>query len=317
MARRLGQGLLAGSDAEPGIELVEREGQPWPLTLRDMFGATVVVQATNGTTVREAKELVRIAKSESAEYLDAAVLLYNQQPLADDTTVGSHGLTRETTVTLSTQDPTRGRARREIRETEAALEADAALARAQRVATRKKLAAASLLLLAVALLQLYWTTAASKCAEGMGSHGVVRFGAAYRTLDGASPDGGCCGAPGFGCQCHDADGDGLRNDDCPSNWMALPPGWELAPNDADTIAVIAAHGWSTNCVVAADGSAWASANGRHAGDACEFDSTSDSGSFLSKCERGSDESRAACPKVSSGTTYTVSWCNLRVLLRCS
>ena len=44
-------------------------------------------------------------------------LLYNQDTLDDDSTVGSHGLTEGTTVTLSmAQDPERGRAVRQQRE---------------------------------------------------------------------------------------------------------------------------------------------------------------------------------------------------------
>ena len=45
------------------------------------------------------------------------------------------------------------------------------------------------------------------------------------------------------------------------NYLPLPPGYALAPPDADTIAVIAAHGWSTRCAVTADGGAWPSGPG--------------------------------------------------------
>ena len=46
----------------------------------------------------------QVREVESVEFLDAAVLLFDGQPLDDERTVGSHGLSRTTTVTLS-QDP--------------------------------------------------------------------------------------------------------------------------------------------------------------------------------------------------------------------
>ena len=82
----------------------------------------------------------------------------------------------------------------------------------------------------------------TQCVSGMGSHGVVHNGTAYRTLDDAPPEGGSSGCQG------------------PSNYLPLPPGYALVPPNADTIAVIAAHGWSTSCAVTADGAAWVSAN---------------------------------------------------------
>ena len=118
-----------------------------------------------------------------------------------------------------------------------------------------------------------------QCLAGMGSHGVVYNGTAYRTLDDAPPEGGQ-----YGCQ-------------GTSNYLPLPPGYALAPPDADTIAVIAAHGWSTSCAVTADGAAWYSASQRsYAGDRCG------SGNFLA----------------SSGGSHTVTDCyaRRRVLARC-
>ena len=73
------------------------------------------------------------------------------------------------------------------------------------------------------------------------------------------------------------------------NYLPLPPGYALAPPDADTIAVIAAHGWSTYCAVAADGWSWYSGSG----DRC-------SSSVLA----------------SSGGSHTVTSCPRRVLARC-
>ena len=60
----------------------------------------------------EVKELLRAAKSESIDYVDGLVLLYSGQPLGDETTVGSHMLSRETTVMMSNQDVAKGRAAR-------------------------------------------------------------------------------------------------------------------------------------------------------------------------------------------------------------
>ena len=124
-------------------------------------------------------------------------------------------------------------------------------------------------------------------------------GYTWRTLDGADPQGGSSGTPNDGCQCEDTDGNsntgGYDGNDCPSNYLPLPAGWVLAPNDATSIAVVAAHGWSTNCPVLADGTARTSANwGSSAGDSCG------SNSYLA----------------TSGGTYTVTDCNKRVLARC-
>ena len=44
------------------------------------------------------------------------------------------------------------------------------------------------------------------------------------------------------------------------HYLPPPPGYALAPPDADTITVIATHGWSTVCAVTAYGGAWWSAN---------------------------------------------------------
>ena len=79
-----------------------------------------------------------------------------------------------------------------------------------------------------------------------------------------------------------------------NTYLPLPLGWVLAPNAATSIAVVAAHGWSTHCPVLADGTGWRSANGGSiAGDRC-----------------GSDR------LATSGGTYTVTDCERRVLARC-
>ena len=102
------QNPLAASADDP-------EAGTFPLSLRDVFMKTVVVDVTPETKMYEVKEAVRVAKGEEGvEYLDAMVLLYEHQPLDDDSTVASHGLSRETIVTLSaTSDVTKGRALRE------------------------------------------------------------------------------------------------------------------------------------------------------------------------------------------------------------
>ena len=117
----------------------------------------------------------------------------------------------------------------------------------------------------------------------------------WRTLDGADPQGDYDGAPNDGCQRIGYD----YPDYGEPNYLALPAGWVLAPNDATSIAVVAAHGWSTFCAVLADGTAWGSTNagayghGYTAGGSCNSD-------------------RLA----TSGGTYTVTSCHQRVLARC-
>jgi hypothetical protein len=167
---------LAGAARNGPSEVAMVEVGPFPLTLRDVFTNTHVVDVTPATKVFEVKELLRDAKKvqaeaelssarehlvqiesevsraqesaqaaqlaalaaekaaaaeqiarfeeqarelESLDYLDALVL-HSQEPLDDDGTVGSHGLSRETTVGISNKDAAQGRARREIREAEAA-----------------------------------------------------------------------------------------------------------------------------------------------------------------------------------------------------
>ena len=120
------------------------------------------------------------------------------------------------------------------------------------------------------------------CSVDRGDHYIEHGGYTWHTLDGADPQRGRYGAPNDGCQGYD-------------NYLPLPAGWVLAPNDATSIAVVAAHGWSTACPVLADGTSWYSANGgAGAGDSCL------SGNRLA----------------TSGGTYTVTVCRLRVLARC-
>ena len=125
------------------------------------------------------------------------------------------------------------------------------------------------------------------CAAGRGDHYIEHGGYTWRTLDGANPQGGGSGAPGNGCQC--------TNRVCSStpNYLPLPAGWVLAPNDATSIAVVAAHGWSTACPVLADGTAWRSGAISNSGGSCGSNSLA-----------------------TSGGTYTVVNCKRRVLARC-
>ena len=132
------------------------------------------------------------------------------------------------------------------------------------------------------------------CVAGRGDHYIEHGGYTWRTLDGADPQGGMSGAPNGGCQCTGTARSSNGWNQCPSNYLPLPAGWVLAPNDATSIAVVAAHGWSTYCPVLADGTARYSANaGGYAGDSCASD-------YL----------------VTSGGTYTVTTCHRLVLARC-
>eukprot|EP01045_Picozoa_sp_COSAG04_P009346 COSAG04_NODE_538_length_12896_cov_41.168243_11_plen_171_part_00 len=154
------------------------------------------------------------------------------------------------------------------------------------------------------------------CSAGRGDHYIEHGGYTWRTLDGADPQGGDHGAPNGGCQ-------------GTSNYLALPAGWVLAPNDATSIAVVAAHGWSTYDLVVADGTCWYSANyGGDAGDSCGSSSGEHvraAGNHLATCQAGTVTTGTdfdanslvgdSCP-VTSGGTYTVSTCNARVLARC-
>ena len=142
------------------------------------------------------------------------------------------------------------------------------------------------------------------CAVGRGSQYIEHGGYTWRTLDGADPQGTSRGCQGT------------------SNYLALPAGWVLAPNDATSIAVVAAHGWSTGCAVLADGTAWGSANdwsGVSPGDMCNNPSdmlaTCEAGTVTTGSDGGNSLVGDSCP-VTSGVTYTVTKCPYRVLVRC-
>lgn len=126
------------------------------------------------------------------------------------------------------------------------------------------------------------------CIAGRGDHYIEYGGYTWRTLDGADPAGGVEDAPNDGW--HNRRWSGSIG----YNYLPLPAGWELAPGlgglthphrklgpapgagtdcnickdnyihedgrclrqCSDTIAVIAAHGWSTSGLVVADGTRW-------------------------------------------------------------
>eukprot|EP01045_Picozoa_sp_COSAG04_P016050 COSAG04_NODE_1311_length_7269_cov_4.533333_5_plen_330_part_00 len=134
------------------------------------------------------------------------------------------------------------------------------------------------------------STVPAQCVAGIGSHGVVYNGTAYRTLDDAPPEGGRTSDPNDGCQRIVGIGGA-------PNYLPLPPGYALAPPDADAIAVIAAHGWSTYSVVTADGGKWYSANR--------------DGSYGPPGDSAGSDGLA-----SSGGSHTVTGCRRRVLARC-
>ncbi len=129
----------------------------------------------------------------------------------------------------------------------------------------------------------------AECVAGRGDQYIEHGGYTWRTLDRADPQGREFDAPNGGCQC--------VHGTCPANYLPLPAGWVLAPNDATSIAVVAAHGWGTGCAVLADGTAWitpAYSDGSYAGNSCS------SGELAT-----------------SGGTYTVTGCGAgRVLARC-
>ena len=140
-------------------------------------------------------------------------------------------------------------------------------------------------------------TLESQCIAGRGNNYIEHGGYTWRALDGADPQGARYDDPNGGCQCTGTATSSNNWNECAGgndNYLPLPAGGVLAPNDATSIAVVAAHGWSTNCVVLADGTGWVSAN-LNAGAYC-------GGGFLA----------------TSGGTYTVTRCQpSRVLIRCS
>ena len=79
-------------------------------------------------------------------------------------------------------------------------------------------------------------TECSTSSSGSGSHctnSVLYGGMRYATLDATSQDS--------------------RAEGCQDSYLPLPPGWHIATQDSDAIAVTAAHPWGTHLLVYADG----------------------------------------------------------------
>eukprot|EP01045_Picozoa_sp_COSAG04_P024342 COSAG04_NODE_3024_length_3267_cov_2.198548_4_plen_450_part_00 len=108
-----------------------------------------------------------LPRRSSIDYLDALVLLYNGEALDDDGTVGSHGLSRETVVGLSMQDPAKGRQRRRERLREARA--------AERKAKLKKAAAAGAVGAAFVLSMILMRVLTQKWAREAGEFSPTNF----------------------------------------------------------------------------------------------------------------------------------------------
>eukprot|EP01045_Picozoa_sp_COSAG04_P005642 COSAG04_NODE_264_length_18606_cov_9.965256_23_plen_150_part_00 len=139
-----------------------------------------------------------------------------------------------------------------------------------------------------------------ECAAGRGDYYLEHGGYTWRTLDGAHPQDSSNSAPNNGCQqeCTAYYTQSWRSGSCRTyepNYLPLPAGWVLAPNDATSVAVVAAHGWGTYALVLADGGVVGGAN------ANSYDV--------------GDQYRTG-GLATSGGTYTVTTCNNRVLARC-
>ena len=153
------------------------------------------------------------------------------------------------------------------------------------------------------------------CQLAMGEHAVVSNGSVYRTLDGAPADGAWDAAPNAGCQCEDFAGAGQHSaSDCPSGFALVPEGFGLAPNSAESRAVVAAHAWGTTCLVLADGSSWNTQNAERmgafgAGERCGKVGVNH---LVSKVSKGDERKN---PKLRRAY-YTVSGCSRRVLAKC-
>ena len=117
------------------------------------------------------------------------------------------------------------------------------------------------------------------CRPHAGSNFVEYGDHIYRTLDGTDPERTTVGCQGS------------------SNYLALPPAFTVAPNDADSIAVTAAHAWGTHVLVVADGAGFWTSQG-------------------STGETPGGRFRTGERLLSSDGRYTVGSCSMRVLARC-
>jgi len=136
----LGGEAPAGAGRGDDVELAEAGS--FTLTTRDMFTNELTVQVTPEMKIFEVKELLRKKKDESMDYVDGLRLLYNTQPLDDESTVGSNGLSPSDVVSLANQNMKVGRkARRERAERAAAEAAREAQARQEAVEAARARAA--------------------------------------------------------------------------------------------------------------------------------------------------------------------------------
>ncbi len=124
------------------------------------------------------------------------------------------------------------------------------------------------------------------CGPGSGAHcrnSVVQGRWRYATLDATSKD-----SPAVGCQ---------------DNYLPLPAGWEISPQDSDAIAVTAAHPWGTHLLVYSDGGQRYTLNEDYSspGQAREWYCCGDG--------------RTALGTSSDGTQYKANACARRILLR--
>ena len=85
---------------------------------------------------------------------------------------------------------------------------------------------------------------------------------------------------------------GLAGATCQSGYKSVPFGWELAPDVAESKAVIAAYTWSTHVLVLSGGYSYNGAGYSTPGGLFSYSSL-----------------------YTSGTTYAVSGCSLQILIR--
>ena len=136
------------------------------------------------------------------------------------------------------------------------------------------------------------------CSVGRGNNYIEHGGYPWRTLAGADPQGPWNRAPNDGCQ----RGPWTGSEFSPANYLPLPAGWVLAPNDATSVAVVAAHGWSTSSMVLADGVAcYTSNSSSHSPGTCPFTgphsllaTSGDGGAHFSAARFDADLRSVAC-----------------------
>jgi hypothetical protein len=93
------------------------------------------------------------------------------------------------------------------------------------------------------------------------------------------------------------------NEGCQSSFLPLPVGWSIAPNSADSIAVIAGYGWGTDLMVLTDGSQYYTLNNRFAGHAGQWQCCAEGLTALGQ-------------QINGGVTvYAVNACARRILIR--